>query len=422
MRSLTPLLLFGLATLAHAMTWEQCVTESISHNPDIAVSAEAVRAAQASVGSSYSGYLPQLSGVSQFSHGSFGVSGTGVPGAGQPSNTTKDQFNVGLNATQNLFSGFRDRGKVREARASLENAESSLAISKAKLGFDLRTAFSQVLFGEEQARLTADILRRREGNLRLVRLRYEGGRENKGSFLLSKASFAQAEFDRAQSDRGVLVARAQLARVLGRTDPANVRAEGKLASGSAGDMPDFQAVAQTVPEYRQAKAQLLVAQAQLDQARATFFPSLDLNGSVSRQGDHFFPNTNRWSVGLNLTFPFFPGGRNIFDFEAAQANERKAELNRQSVENQLVLKLRQTYVAWLDALGQQHVAEEFLTAADERSTIARGKYTNGLMTFEDWDIIENDLISRQKSALTNRRDAVLAEAAWQQAQGKGAIP
>ena len=41
------------------------------------------------------------------------------------------------------------------------------------------------------------------------------------------------------------------------------------------------------------------------------------------------------------------------------------------------------------------------------ATIARGKYTTGLMTFEDWDLIENDLIAREKAALTTRRDAYL---------------
>jgi outer membrane protein TolC len=57
-----------------------------------------------------------------------------------------------------------------------------------------------------------------------------------------------------------------------------------------------------------------------------------------------------------------------------------------------------------------------------RADIARTKYNNGLMTFENWDIIENDLIQRQKSFLQGQRDRVVAEAAWEQAQGKGVIP
>jgi hypothetical protein len=44
------------------------------------------------------------------------------------------------------------------------------------------------------------------------------------------------------------------------------------------------------------------------------------------------------------------------------------------------------------------------------------------MTFEDWDIIENDLIQRLKTFLQSQRDRVIAEASWELAQGKGVIP
>jgi outer membrane protein TolC len=68
------------------------------------------------------------------------------------------------------------------------------------------------------------------------------------------------------------------------------------------------------------------------------------------------------------------------------------------------------------------VDEDFLKAANARAEIARSKYSNGLMSFEDWDIIENDLINRQKAVLQSRRDRVTAEAAWEQVLGNGAIP
>ena len=64
---------------------------------------------------------------------------------------------------------------------------------------------------------------------------------------------------------------------------------------------------------------------------------------------------------------------------------------------------------------------EFLAAADLRAEIARTQYTTGLLSFEDWDLIENDLIDNQKAMLASLRDAVLAEAAWEQTLGKGAL-
>ncbi|MGZ3696004.1 MAG: TolC family protein, partial [Bdellovibrionota bacterium] len=67
------------------------------------------------------------------------------------------------------------------------------------------------------------------------------------------------------------------------------------------------------------------------------------------------------------------------------------------------------------------VDQGFRDAATVRAEIARTKYNNGLQTFEDWDTIENDLITRQKAYLQSKRARVTAEAAWEQAQGIGVL-
>jgi outer membrane protein len=419
------LYLFILCRISHAatpLTWEQCVSIARAHNPDLAAAGEAVHAAQSGLKASYSGFFPQLSANGIFTHGNSGGGGSSsllIPGG---SNTIKDNYSLGINATEQLFSGFRDEGKIKEAKANLESLEAAFQIAEAKLGFDLKSAFAQLLYSEKNIGLTEDIARRREGNLRLVKLRFEGGRENKGSYLLSSAAFSQASFDNAQARRAVTVAEKLLIRLLERAETEKISVQGELTTRDPSPTPDFISLAQSTPDFRQADAQWLVAQAQAQEARALFFPEVDFNASVSRQGDHFFPDTNRWSVGLSLSFPFFPGTQNIFNYESARATERKTELVRRSTQDQMWVKLQQAHSGFIDAIGQYHVAEEFLIAAESRATIARGRYTTGLMTFEDWDLIENDLINREKQALAGRRDAVLAEATWEQTQGKGALP
>ena len=62
-----------------------------------------------------------------------------------------------------------------------------------------------------------------------------------------------------------------------------------------------------------------------------------------------------------------------------------------------------------------------MSAATVRSVISRAKYNNGLLAFEEWDQIETDLINRQKTALQNLRDRIIAEASWLLAQGTGVL-
>ena len=60
-------------------------------------------------------------------------------------------------------------------------------------------------------------------------------------------------------------------------------------------------------------------------------------------------------------------------------------------------------------------------AATARSTIATEKYNTGLMTFEDWSVIEEDLITREQNLLSRKSTAMQLEATWEQAVGVGAI-
>jgi outer membrane protein TolC len=127
-------------------------------------------------------------------------------------------------------------------------------------------------------------------------------------------------------------------------------------------------------------------------------------------------------VGLNLNVPLYSGGKDYYATKSAVSNLEAAASNTDSAEHQLVVRLKQTHAGYVESVEKLKVDQAFLDAAMTRADIARTKYNNGLMTFENWDIIENDLIQRQKSFLQSQRDRVVAEAAWEQAQGKGVIP
>ena len=62
--------------------------------------------------------------------------------------------------------------------------------------------------------------------------------------------------------------------------------------------------------------------------------------------------------------------------------------------------------------------KKFLDAAEERSNIARAQYSLGLIQFDGWTIIEDNLVRAKKSFLDAQSSALLAEADWFQAKGE----
>ena len=391
------------------LSWETCVQEAAASNPELRAARASLEAAGYTAEGAYSGYLPQLSA---------GAGYTDTSG----STTSDTTYSTSVSLSQNLFAGFQDRARVAQGAANREVAAASLAAAKAKLSQDLKSAFVGLRYAQDNVVLTENIAHRREENLRLVELRFESGNENKGSYLLTKASLAQARYDNLQAQQSLASAQAQLDRVLGRGETGGLEVRGDIPLSEPGKAPDFRQLAREVPDYQQAAGQQKSAEAGVTLARSGLYPSLNLSGSVGRTGDNWNPDGTYRSVGLNLNVPLYSGGKDYYATKSAVSNLEAAASNTDSAEHQLVVRLKQTHASYVESVEKLKVDQAFLDAAMTRADIARTKYNNGLMTFENWDIIENDLIQRQKSFLQSQRDRVVAEAAWEQAQGKGVIP
>ncbi|MBI4397124.1 MAG: TolC family protein [Elusimicrobia bacterium] len=415
---------FGLAALPilalaqEPLSWSSCVEEAALQNTEIAAAQESVRRAQHQLRGSRSGYYPQLSGDAGYTRAN---SATSLQSLGSGSGL-REEFSLGLSARQNFFTGFRDRAGVQKAKTDVDAAEARLQTVKARVGFDLESAFARLLFAQQQLVLAESIAGRRRENMQLVEARYEGGREHMGSVLRSRAALRQAEYEFSQAKRALRLAQRQLAKVLGRDGTEDLSVAGELAASSPEGPPDFQALVRQTPDYRQSIAQSVSARASLGIARAALYPEVNAQGSLSRRGTDWPPDNDRWSAGVGLSLPIFSGGRRRADVASARTDVRRTRLDLKSFESQTALALENAFFSYQDAAEKTRVQEEYLKAAELRSEISRSQYTSGLLSFEDWDLIENDLISNQKSVLASRRDAVIAKAAWEQTQGKGPIP
>ena len=415
---------------ASGWTWARFVEEAARGNPELGAARAGVERAEATLRSRFGGFLPQLDLSSDFTYrdssggstffldgGAIDVptdDGAGTRGFGGRGN---ESYSIGLDLRQSLFTGFRRSGEVEQARAGLDEALGALEAVGAQVTFDLTSAFAELLYAQAQAELAREILERRRGNVRLIELRYEAGREHKGSFLRIAAAARQAEFDLARAERAITVSQRQMARVLGRAEAETLHAEGTFAVGDLDRPDDFRALAERVPATLQALARVRAAEAATTVAASGFYPSVDALASLSRREEEFPPEDDSWSAGVSLTLPLFSGGSTWFDVRGAEADERRARFEAATSEEQAALDLERAFVAAEDAAEAVTVQRQFLEAAVTRAEIARAQYENGLLSFEDWDLIENDLIQARTTMLTTERDAAIARGRWRLAAG-----
>lgn len=414
---------------ATPISWSEAVDEAATQNRALSIAREELAALEAERKGSYSGFLPKFSATTSYQH-SDQASDTNAPVIGT-SGSAFDFRSVGgsdslysssLTITQNLFAGFQDSARLAQATALTNAGKVVVQVTRASVSYDLTAAFTAMRYAQDAIALAKNILNRREENLRVVTLRYQGGNENQGSFLLSKASLEEAKLNALEAENSLRSAQEALAKALGRTSGRDLLVHGDVPVASPPKHPDLERLAIEAPLVQREKFNHSVAIENVRLARSRFSPQLDISSALSSRDDSAFGGSTDVVVGVTASVPIFSGGLNYYTLQASKARERSASTTVQETASSMLVSLQESLSAFREAVQRVVVANDFLHAAVVRAEIARQRYNNGLLSFEDWDIIESDLISRQKQALTSARDRILAEATWRQNLGGDVFP
>jgi outer membrane protein len=413
-------LLLPLFSEAATLSWRDCVRTAIENNAELKANRALAESVREQEGVAFSGFLPTFNytvGYGQFTPSTYDPN--------QSQTAITNNWNGTFKLNQNVFNGFVDQEKYRSALASTRAQRSALQITKAQISLNLKTAYQNYLYSKSYQKMIEDIIHRRQENLRIVELRFQSGRENKGSVLLVRAYYNQAKLDDLQALDLRDVAKTQLRRALNLEDNEDIDVKDEIPVQNwktyNAPVPDFSRIAENTPAHTQA---YLLAEARnhdLEVARGTFYPNLNFTGEYGTVSGLFYPHIQHWIYGINLTFPLFNGGKDYSTYKAASYTKLQSDYQKANVDQITLVNLRTNYTALLEAVEKLKVDESFKEAALIRAEIARKKYNNGLLSFDEWDIIENDRIYRERNYLQSVRDRVVAEATWENAQGVGVI-
>jgi outer membrane protein len=298
----------------------------------------------------------------------------------------------------------------------------AFVLEKSLISYDLKSAFAQLLYAQELVTLTEQIVQRRRSDADMIQLKYDGGRENKGAYFLSESDYRQAVLSFHNAQRNVVVSQHQLAQIMGVKLKAPIVGVGQLVTQTPPVSPDLDKLAVETPTHFQQVSTSEASRAGITIARSEFLPTVSTSVSLEREDSRFFPKSSGWNADFSVSLPIFDGGKNYFDVKAAEASLRQSLANVRSSDDNSVYTLAQNYSTF--ATDVESVGDNQITVAAQkvRYEIGEGQYSNGLISFTDFNLIENDLVTAETTELQSRRDAVIAEANWEYAQGKGVIP
>ena len=321
----------------------------------------------------------------------------------------KNQYNLGLSLSQNLFAGGRIQAQNAVANAGRRSAEIELAAQRAQLRLDVTQEYFDAALADRLVALAESSAVQTENVLKQTQLARTVGNVSEFELLRAQVSAANQRpiVIQRQSDREVAYLRLKqllnipLESLVQLTTAVDDVAAINSALEAAG-LADTSATDRAT--VREAAAAIDAQRGLLKVAKAQRFPTLAL---TSAYGKVAFPLTNfpqsgdfrtNWTIGLASQIPLFTGGRIKGEQLVAEANVREAQARYDQVREFAALdsrvtlsNLSQARSAWLASLG---TAEQ----ANRAYSIAEVRYKEGIST----QLELNDARILLEQAVTNR--------------------
>ncbi|WMJ70536.1 efflux transporter outer membrane subunit [Stenotrophomonas sp. 24(2023)] len=300
-----------------------------------------------------------------------------------------EQFTAGLGVTEFELDLF---GRVRNLSEAALQQYFSVAANRrnAQLSLIAETATAWLTLGadREQLRLSEATLAAYEQSLRLAEARHERGGSSALELSQTRTLVETARTDAARlrgqvaQDRNALalLAGGQVADdLLPDSADAQLQALAPLPAGLPSD------VLLQRPDIMAAEYQLLAANANIGAARAAFFPSIKLTGSIGSSSTElsglFDSGTRVWSFLPTITLPIFQGGKLRANLAVATA-DRDIALAQYEKAIQVGFREASDALALGSSLDAQVQSQQALVvAAEQARTLSQARYDAGLDSF-----------------------------------------
>ncbi|MFH1478730.1 MAG: TolC family protein [Candidatus Omnitrophota bacterium] len=388
------------------LTWKDCIEKAKKSNPELISASEKVKQARSDKNIEITSILPQVDST---------LTGKSAKAS---TNTTADTYSYSITGQQLIFDGFKTLNNISSSFKAFEAEEYNYMVTSSNIRLNLKSAFVGLLKSQELILLTKDILERRKQNLKLVKLRYEAGREHRGSLLTAEADLSQADFEVNQAERSITLYQRKLSKELGLGTMRSLSVTGEFAAETGYDVkPNVELLADYTPFLKELISKKEASRHDLSSANAEFFPEVYLDGSLGKTSATWPPENDVWSYGMSVSLPIFEGGSRFLEVSKAKSKLRQAEADEKSGRDSVLFTLESTWKDLKDAIATVSVKEKFLEAAAERAKIASSQYETGLLSFDDWIIIEDNLVNAKKAYLNAKADLLLTESYWIQAIG-----
>jgi NodT family efflux transporter outer membrane factor (OMF) lipoprotein len=403
------------------------VDEALAGSPTLAQAEARLRRAQALANQAKAAQLPSVeaNGSVERSKQSYN---SGIPAPFVPQGYNA-YGRLGLDFSWELDFWGKNRAAVAAATSEAQAAQADAAQARLMLATSVAAAYADLarLYAERDVAERSVALR--QETLTLVGDRVTNGLDTRGELRQAEAGPPTARAELAAIDEQIAQTRNGLAALLGagpdrglaiaRPSIATLKPFGlpaNLAADLIGRRPDVVA----------AKWRAEAASKRIGQAKAAFYPNVNLAAAIGVQSLHldklFDSGSDVGSVGPAVSLPIFEGGRLKANLRAAEADRDGAVAAYDSAVTQALRDVADVAASERALSTRLSESRAALAANEDGFRIAKLRYQGGLSTYQNVLIAEQAVLSQRRIVADLESRALALDVALVRALGGGFAP
>lgn len=330
---------------------------------------------------------------------------------------------LSVSSSMNLYNGGKINAQIEQTKLQLASSVLSTETVKESVSLSVAQLYLQVLYAKEQVQVAKEQLAATEKQLVLAEERLKLGDASKSDYLQIKSAVAADRLSLANAESTLAMAKVDLMQMMELPVSDNFEVDGPTWADDVDKQlaPNVQtAYAEALAAKPEVKnAALNTRSAQLDQtiAKAGYYPTLSLDGSVGTSysgnisgysfseqlNNHFSP-----ALGLTLSVPIFQKKQTKTSVAIAKLSVTEAQLSEIDTRNQLRKEVEQACLDVTTGQVKYRAGLDQFQSNEEAYQVAAEKYKLGMMNAVDLLFQKNSLTSAQSQLLQNKYNLLFA--------------
>ncbi len=330
------------------------------------------------------------------------------------------EYTAGLSLTQSLFTSGANWSSIKQAQNNYQIIEYKYIETENSVSLRLKMKYYQVLRNKNLGQTRQSAVKRKENNLALIKLLYQVGNEKKTNLSQAEIDRDRAKYDLLSAENNLRISLARLNEEMGREPDAPLEIIEELSYNEY-EFNEKEAFTQAFnwrPDLKQKELNIEIAELDKISARSDFLPTMALSANYTWKDTDFFPERSGWNGKFTVSFPISNGFPLYTALKEKYINVDSLKLQKEELERKITADVQEVCINLSLSDKNVEISRKSLTVAQERESLARLEYSQGRISYGEFEDIEVNLSKAETDWVESIYGYEIAKANFEYTIGK----